>query len=765
MCNLRRKNFMYICLSELNIFSQVHLLIMDMKDLTPGIEKSLSFRFKLIPGIIIALLFITSPIYGQEDLDVIQRRNSYWLEYSDAQNSLYRHIAREAYQMLEERQEVLSAISSLSGWQSRQEMLRHTLTEIAGPFPAKSALNARITRTVKKDGFRIEHIIFESRPGFYITSSMYIPEGNGLSPLPAVIYCSGHTVDGYRSKTYQHVIINLVKKGFVVFAFDPVGQGERLEYYDPETGKSAIGSPTHEHSYPGAQAFITGGSQARYMIWDGIRAVDYLLTRSEVDPERIGITGRSGGGTQSAYIAALDDRIYAAAPEAYITTITRLLQSIGPQDAEQNLPGGIKMGIDHADLLAVRAPRPALIVATTNDFFSIQGSREAFRELQAIYNAYGEKGNIDMVEDLGGHESTRKNREAMYAFFQEHLQNHGSPEDMEVAIPDADELRVTSTGQQSTSLNGETVFSLNMAESLELSGELTKMRKTYLDNIGPLIKSARKLSGYRNPDKPGEPVYTGRIVRDGYIIEKYFIKGEGEYVVPYLLMIPDEPGTRSLIYIHPEGKAASALPGGHPEWFVRKGFTVLVPDLAGTGETGPGIFRGDAFIDGVSYNIWFASVLTGRSIAGIRAGDVVKLTQLLKGHHGKKEIYALAMQEMAPVLLHAAAFEPSISSIALLEPLSSYESLVTTRFYKPEFIHGAVPGMLRAYDLPDLAASLVPRRLMLVNPVDGAGKLHDMENISNDISVIVTAYQNAQDSLIIESGTDTEEYFLKWIGK
>ena len=111
------------------------------------------------------------------------------------------------------------------------------------------------------------------------------------------------------------MILNLVKKGFAVFAFDPYGQGERLQYFDEKEGKSRF-SPTREHSYPGAQLFINGASTAKYMIWDGIRAVDYLLTRKEVDPERIGITGRSGGGTQSSHIAAFDDRIKAAAPNA-----------------------------------------------------------------------------------------------------------------------------------------------------------------------------------------------------------------------------------------------------------------------------------------------------------------------------------------------------------------------------------------------------------------------------------------------------------------
>ena len=722
-------------------------------------------NLKLSFRLVIVFFLMNSIICAQDNLDVIQLRNSYWLYYSDAPNSLYQHIAGQAYQLLEERQNEISAINTLTGWQKRQKQIRKTLTEIIGPFPEKTDLNARITRTIRKDGFRVEHIIYESQPGFYVTSSMYIPETPDNAKIPAVIYCSGHTTEGYRSKTYQHKITNLVKKGFIVFAFDPVGQGERLEYYDPETGSSIVGGATREHSYPGAQAFLTGSSQARYMIWDGVRAVDYLLTRDEVDPDRIGITGRSGGGTQSSYIAAIDDRIYAAAPEAYITNFARLLQSIGPQDAEQNLYNGIKQGIDHPDLLAVRAPKPGLMVTTTNDFFSIQGARETAGEVSEIYKAYGEPGNFGMVEDVGGHESTRKNREAMYAFFQTHLDHPGSPDDQDVEILTDDELRVTSTGQLSTSLNGETVFSLNRKDSEKLLASLQESRKDPEKHLPAVISSAKELSGYIAPDKIKEPVFTGRVQREGYMIEKYFLQGEGDYVIPYLLMIPDQPNSKALLYLHPSGKAEEASPGGEAEWFVKKGFTVLAPDLIGIGETGPGVFRGDAYIEGISYNVWFGSVLIGRSITGIRAGDISRLTSLLENRYETDGIYALAKGEISPDLLHAAAFEPAISSVALIEPYSSYRSIVMNRFYDPAFIHGAVPGALEAYDLPDLAASIAPRKLMLVNVTDAAAETNDQSEIDKDLEVIINAYRyrNASGSLIIESGENLNIFFSKWI--
>jgi hypothetical protein len=348
----------------------------------------------------------------QKDLDVI---TNFWLQYSDAPNSLYHYIADQAFDLLAQRTLQINNLNSLADWQQRQKLVHETLMNIVGPFPEKTPLNAKVTRIVEKDSFRVEHIVYESQPGFYVTSSMFLPKGirRGVKS-PVVIYCSGHSADGYRNLVYQHVILNLVRKGFIVFAFDPVGQGERIEYLDQQTNKSKFNDPTMEHSYPGTQAFIIGSSEARYMIWDGIRAVDYLLTRKEIDPARIGITGRSGGGTQSAYIAAFDDRIYAAAPECYITNFTRLFQTIGNQDAEQNLLYEIKKGIDHADLLEVRAPKPALIINTTRDFFSIQGARETEKEVSVIYKAYGKQENFSRVEDDSPHPQKRTGKQCIH---------------------------------------------------------------------------------------------------------------------------------------------------------------------------------------------------------------------------------------------------------------------------------------------------------------------------------------------------------------
>lgn len=720
--------------------------------------------FKTIFTISLVIMLTNDMVKAQDELDVI--RNN-WLQFSDAPNLLYHHLTSEAFELLESRAGRIKLLQTRDEWRQRQTTMRQTIWEILGPFPEKTPLNARITGTVGKDSYRVENVIYESLPGFYVTASIFIPE-DVVKPAPAILFCCGHSTGVYRLQSYQQPLLNLVKKGFIVLAIDPIGQGERLQYYNPETGKSIMGGSTKEHSYPSAQVFLTGKSIARYFLWDGIRGIDYLVGRPEVDSERIGVHGLSGGGTQTAYISAMDERVVASAPAGYITSYRRLMESVGVQDGEQNFYHGISSGIDHPDFIEMRAPKPTLIMATTRDFFSIQGARETYTEAKRVYEIFGKPGNIEIVEDDYGHGYTQKNREAMYAFFQKHLQLPGSSAEEEVQFVTPQELQKTSTGQLSNSLGGETVYSLNRKETEKLIIELQASRQDIANHLPGFLKSAKRLSGYQEPAGVHEPVFTGRFQREGYVIEKYFVQGEGDYVIPYLLMIPDKPNYKALIYLHPSGKAAEASSDGEIEWFVRNGFTVLAPDMIGVGEMGPGDFRGDAYIDGISYNMWFSSILIGRSIVGIQTGDVVRLTRLLQKNSEISEVYGFARKEMVPVLLHAAAFDPAITRIALIEPYSSYRSIAMNRFYNPVFIHSTVAGALKAYDLPDLAASLAPRKLMMAGITDGLGNTTDPESIIEDLAIIKAAYQyrNAGEQLNIISRESIEKPYdllMEWI--
>ena len=720
--------------------------------------------------ILFFLFALTLNVSAQkENLDVLAK----WLCYTDNANALYHHLSSGAFGLLDKRESDIAKIKTKTQWLEQQQKVKAILDEIVGPFPAKTPLNAKVVSTINKNGCTIEKIIYESQPGFYVTSSLFIPD-NLQGKAPAVIYCSGHTKEGFRSKVYQRVIFNLVKKGFIVFAFDPVGQGERLQYFDPATGKSKVGGPTLEHSYPGAQCFITGSSQARYMIWDGVRAVDYLLTRKEVDAERIGITGRSGGGTQTAYIAAFDDRILAAAPECYITNMRRLWESFGPQDAEQNFYHGIASGIDHADLLEVRAPKPTLMITTTRDFFSIQGARETAREVKKAFEALGAGENFAMVEDDSTHASTRKNREALYAFFQKHLDLAGDPTDEDVEILPIEELTVTKTGQVATSFQSETVFSLNQKDAEDKLKKLDESRQDLQAHLEKVASAAKKLSGFVRPTKRKAAAFAGRYRRHGYAVEKYFMSGEGEYKIPFLLMAPDGDGKHpALLYLHPQGKKTEAARGGEMEWFVRQGYIVLAPDLLNVGEMGPGVFTGDAynFKPGkASYNTWFASIQIGRSITGILAGDVVRLVDYLTTRKdvAANKISALARGDLCPILLHAAAFDQRIGKVALYAPLLSYRSIVVNEYYQPHYVISAVAGALTAYDLPDLYALIAPRRLLLLNPADQDGKNVSGKQLKRDLKIARTAFakQGQAQNLIVRflpADETKERVFSQWL--
>ena len=261
----------------------------------------------------------------------------------------------------------------------------------------------------KREGFVIENVLFESLPDYYVTANLYRPDRAGQAS-------GGAHVDGAlgRGKAAGQLLsANLARKGFVVLAYDPVGQGERQQAYDPRIGRSLIGGATEQHFSNGAAAILMGQSVARYFIFDGMRAIDYLVSRPEVDPERIGATGCSGGGTQTTYIAALDPRVKVAAVACYMNSFQTLFAgSIG--DSEQSVPGFLAAGLDQTDYVELFAPKPWLIASTEGDFFTPAGARQVFEEAQRWYRMYGAEDRIQWVVGPGGHGTPLVVREAIY---------------------------------------------------------------------------------------------------------------------------------------------------------------------------------------------------------------------------------------------------------------------------------------------------------------------------------------------------------------
>ena len=674
------------------------------------------------------------------DLSVLGR----WFRWRDAPHALRQRLNAEAATLLDQRRQRVAALKSAAEWRTRQAEVRRTLERLLGPFPARTPLHARVTGTVARPGYRVEKVLFESKPDFFITGCLFVPE-RLAGPAPAILNLIGHTDISFRAPSYQTLILNFVRKGFIVFAVDPVGQGERLQYPDPATGTSRLGGSTREHSHFGRQCFVAGRSPGHYFVWDGMRAIDYLLTRAEVDPARIGVTGISGGGTQTAYLAALDERIAAVSPACYITSFRHLLDSIGPQDAEQNLLGGLAAGIDHADYLEAQAPRPTLVVATTRDFFSIEGARETCAEVARAYAALGAPNAFRLVEDDHGHGYTPATRTATYAFFQEALGLPGDPTDEAVEPLTPAELTVTPSGQLLTSIGGETVFSLNRAEVDALGAQLADRRQKLDTHLAAVREAVPGLAGYRPPAASGDAFFVGGHQRSGYRIEKVVLPVEGDCVVPALILVPAADGQHpALLYLSPEGKAGPkgtpATDEGFATRLAQRGWLVLAPDLSGIGELAP-----------VRGGVEFEPVLLGRSMPGLRAAEIVATTQYLRSRADIRPggIAAVACGALGPALLHAALVEDAIGPVAVVGSLMTWQAVVRERDATTDFA-AVVPGALVAYDLPDLAACLAPRPLLFVNPMDGRDEPVGQERAEAVWDVARRAYAGRQASAALE---------------
>ena len=266
------------------------------------------------------------------------------------------HQVEQAWREDDARRKTWEAIRDEKQLRALQSELRQKVLQMIGGLPEiKTELHAQVTGKIQREGFSIEKVIFQSLPGVYVTALVYVPDDH-LQKHPAVLVPAGHAADG--KFHYQALSQRLVGHGYVVIAWDPVGQGERSQFWDAKAGKSRYNLVCAEHAVMGNLAYLAGANLARWEVWDGIRAVDYLLTRPDVDGERINITGTSGGGFQTALIAAVDPRIKVVVPSCYISALPMRMNNrifADPDsDPEQDLYGMISNGVDHSGLLRKR---------------------------------------------------------------------------------------------------------------------------------------------------------------------------------------------------------------------------------------------------------------------------------------------------------------------------------------------------------------------------------------------------------------------------
>ena len=387
----------------------------------------------------------------------------FWNDWPD-------YVTRNMNLARNSRRSLLAEIQSKQQVEARCEAVRSQLWQLLGGRPEETPLNPRITGSLERNGYRIEKLIFESMPQIYVTANLYVPT-SGKPPFPAILAPIGHSPNGKAALRYQYTYQNLARKGYIVLTWDPFGQGERIQYLKPGTNQTRFHAISMEHTQAGRPMVLFGDGLALYLAWDGIRGLDYLLTRPEVDPQRIGCTGQSGGGTMTMFLGALEPRIHAAvAIEGSFANVA------GPfydppgsiSDAETDIVGSLPLRMDRGDLLAAFAPKPLLVCYTKNDEGETYGPVnseaviENYDELTRIYGILGTREKTDLFAGDLPHGMDFFSRRAIYGWFNRWFgKMDAGVEEAEYDDGSDSALNATLTGQVSTSLRGRSVVQLN----------------------------------------------------------------------------------------------------------------------------------------------------------------------------------------------------------------------------------------------------------------------------------------------------------------
>ncbi len=638
------------------------------------------------------------------------------------------YLQNQALAALRQRREAFEALKTVEQCVQWQTDRREFFLKQIGGLPERTPLEARVVGNLEAEDYRVEKIVFASRPNHHVTAALYLPKSPG--PYPGVLISCGHSKNGKAAGYNQRMGMLLARHGIAAMCYDPIGQGERSQILN-EKGQGTLGATT-EHFLVGVGATLVGTNTAQYRIYDGIRAIDYLVSREDIDGQRIGFTGCSGGGTLTSYVMSLDDRVTCAAPACYVTTFERLIQTIGPQDAEQNIFAQVAFGMEQTDYVLMRAPKPTLIVATTDDFFDIQGSWDTFRQAKRFYARLGYPERVDLVEDEGTHGVTKLNRETLTHWMLRWLMDADQRvTDSEPPLWTDEQLQCVPQGQVMLLPEEKSCYDWNIQRAERLAAERQQWHQTATPDA--ILDKIRATAAIRPLDEvPVLQVHkTGSMQRDGYRIDKLLLEAEPGLFVPALAYVPAaaDGRTPAQLYLHEDGRAAGAGPEGPIVQWVEAGNIVLAADLPGAGETRAS--QGDRGQLGDWKNSYLA-YLNGRSLVGLRAELVLAAARLLARYESPetpRSVHLTAVGELGIPALHATALEPSLFASATFQrTLISWDNVVRTPQGKNQIVN-LVHNALAVYDLPDLIHLAGPDRIQLDTPVDANGEVAQQPSI------------------------------------
>jgi dienelactone hydrolase len=602
-------------------------------------------------------------------------------------------------------------------WERRAKQLRQALSKAMGPFPEKPCpLDPKILGVVSGEGYLIEKLLFQSRPDVWVTASAYVPDPV-RGKLPAVLVVHGHWPWARREPVVQARCLGLVKLGFFVLAVDAFGAGER--YTEPAQG-------TYHGALYGATLWPVGHTLLGMQVYDNRRAADYLASRSEVDGERLGITGASGGGNQSMYGGALDERFRAVVPVCSVGSYQAYLHAACC--VCEVLPGALRF-TEEGDVLGLVAPRSLLVVSASKDAFQFSPA-EAMKSVaraQAVFRLLGAEERLRHEVFESPHAYNQPMREAMYGWMTRWLKNEGDGKPIPEPPHQVEKIETLACFPDKTRPK-RFLFPPSFA-AREARTSLAKLAETPPDHAeawesqAVYLRTQLRRQVLSLPPRPSPAVAKlGKLdTAEGVSTTPVLLHPEPDLPLPVLLKNKKKVVGRQpvCVLLHLDGKAQAFR---HPlgSALLDGGWMVAAPDLRATGETRP---EHDAVRDAADHTSAEHALWVGRPLLGQWLSDVQHLLEWLALQPGldRRHVAVAGFGPAGVVALCAAGLlEDRVTAAAAV---GAPVTFVTDSAYGPKMRMGLLaPGMLRCADVPHLAALAAPRPLVIADGVNPQGR-------------------------------------------
>lgn len=616
--------------------------------------------------------------------------------------------------------------ATLAEWEPRRAELRRQLQAAWGEFPGQRCpLEPRVLGTLQRDGYRVEKVVFQTRPGIWMTANAYVPVSSGKSP--AVLVVHGHWRGAKQDPVVQARCLGLVKLGFVVLAVDAFGAGER------GLGK-ALGE--YHGEMVAATLLPVGLPLCGLQVYENQRAVDYLLTRPEVDGRQFGITGASGGGNQTMYAGAWDERFSAVVPvcsvgnyQAYLGAACCMCEVV---------PGALRF-TEEGNVLGLTAPRALMVVNATRDAvqFSVAEARKSLAWAKPIFGLYGQADRLKHAVFESPHDYNQAMRETMYGWMTQHVKGSGDASPIpEPAITTEDPESLRCFPGDTRPADFVTIPQFAAAEGNRL------LQRHAPPQDAPQWQSQRAaiLEGLNTCLFGGSPP----VANQPAVVQAASAEQGGT------MTFQPEPGIRLVARQEPFGSAVQklaivldldgaekALASPLATRLQSSGWSVLTLDLRATGKLAQ---PNDRIGRAPDHNTAEWSLWLGRPLLGQWVIDVRRLLDALQERDRRlpDEILVAGVGPAGVVAICSAAIDLRITRVAASGMLASY---VTREPYQGQRLGLLAPGILRdAGDIPHLAALVAPRPLVIGCGVTGGGQPLDAASLEAAFAFTRHAY-------------------------